>query len=83
MARKLPRSVMERGNLTLYVGSLEHKRKLQKLLELTETPSASAAIYQAIDFYLRAHDSDRFLRGVETQAGKKGRGRRGSKEQVE
>ena len=56
MGKELPRSVEERGNLTLYVGSSEHKRKLQRLLELTQAPSASAAVYQAIDFYLQIYD---------------------------
>jgi len=53
---KLPRSVEERGNFTIYVGSPERKRKLRRLLELTGAKSASAAVYEAINFYLRAKD---------------------------
>ena len=57
MRKGLPRSVEERGNLTLYVGSANRKRKLQRLLEITRASSVSAAVYQAIDFFLQAHES--------------------------
>lgn len=70
----MPRSVEERGNLTIYVGSPEHKRKLKRLLELTKASSASAAIYQAIDFYLHAHDGGR-LPGGKRCTGEEGEGR--------
>jgi hypothetical protein len=74
---KMPRSVEDRGNLTVYMGSPEHKRKLKRLLELTGAASASAAIYQAIDFYLRAHDSPPARGPKGAEAGKKKKRKKG------